>query len=103
MVSFKSYARSVQCDRRVYSPPGRRTTRVSFRLNFIFARRKEMKKTSLLKFVGALLITVGALFTPSTLFAREGPIACLRDGVACRPGQCCNVCNHGVCRPPIME
>jgi len=64
-----------------------------------------MKKTSLLKFVGALLIAAGAFLTPSTLGAQEGPLACRRDGVTCRPGDfipCCGVCSKGICRPILQ-
>lgn len=64
-----------------------------------------MKKSSLLKLVGALLIAAGAFFTPSTLAAKSGSLACRPDGVACRPGDfipCCGVCSRGICRP-ILE
>ena len=64
-----------------------------------------MKKTSLLKFVGALLIAAGAFFTPSTFGAKAGDLACRPDGVTCRPSDfipCCGVCNRGVCRPILQ-
>ena len=83
-----------------------------------------MKKTSLLKLVGALLIAAGAFldnergaqkqdpwlaagafFTPSTLVAKGGSLACRPDGVTCRPSDfipCCGVCSKGICRP-ILE
>jgi len=40
-----------------------------------------MKKTSLLKLVGALLIAAGAFFTPSNLSAKAGSLACRPYGV----------------------
>lgn len=64
-----------------------------------------MKKTSLLKLVGALLIAAGAFFIPSTLVAKGGSLACRPDGVTCRPSDfipCCGVCSKGICRP-ILE
>jgi len=64
-----------------------------------------MKKTSLLKFVGALLIAAGAFFTPSTLGAIDVPRGCRQDGVTCQPSDfvpCCGVCNRGICRPILQ-
>ena len=66
---------------------------------------KDMKKTSLLKLVAALLIAAGAFFTPSILGAKGGPLGCRPDGVTCRPSDfvpCCGVCSKGICRP-ILE
>jgi hypothetical protein len=56
-----------------------------------------MKKTSLLKLVGALLLIAGAFFTPSTLATRY----CRPDGVRCTPMDivpCCGNCSKGICR-----
>ena len=64
-----------------------------------------MKKTSLLKLVGALLIAAGAFFTPSILSPKAGPVGCRPDGVTCNPSdfvRCCGVCSKGLCRP-ILE
>jgi len=72
---------------------------------FYFGRRKDMKKTSLLKFVGALLLAAGTFFTPLTTVSRAGSPACRPDGVTCRPSDfipCCGVCSKGICRP-ILE
>ena len=63
-----------------------------------------MKKTSLLKLVGALLIAAGAFFTPSTLGAKAGAQFCRPDGVACTPLDivpCCGNCSKGICRGSV--
>jgi hypothetical protein len=60
-----------------------------------------MKKTSLLKLVGALLITAGAFFTPSIWDAKAGALFCRPDGVACTPLDivpCCGNCSKSICR-----
>ena len=64
-----------------------------------------MKKTSLLKLIGALSIAAGAFLTPSTLVAQSGPRGCRPDGVTCHPSDfipCCGVCSKGICRPILQ-
>jgi len=64
-----------------------------------------MKKTSLLKIAVALLIVIGAFFTPLTSVAKAGRQACIPEGGRCSVsgGRCCapNTCWKGVCRDAV--
>jgi hypothetical protein len=64
-----------------------------------------MKKTSMLKIVGALLIGFGAFFTPLTSIAKAGRQACLPEGSRCSVSgpRCCagSTCWKGVCRDAV--
>jgi hypothetical protein len=51
-----------------------------------------MKKSSLLKFVGAILIAAGAFFTPVTSITKAGP-RCVTNA-DCTPPL---FCDHGRC------
>jgi len=61
-----------------------------------------MKKSSLLKIAGAVLITVGAFFTPSTSVVGAGQRYCVPAGNPCpapwTPFQCCGYCLQRTCR-----
>jgi hypothetical protein len=60
-----------------------------------------MKKSSLLKIVGAVLIAAGAFFTPVTSTAEAAPRICLPEGASCpwplAPNLCCDLCLAGRC------
>jgi len=64
-----------------------------------------MKKSSLLKFAGALLIVIGVFFTPLTSVAKAGRQACIPEGGSCSfsSPRCCapNTCWKGKCRDAV--
>jgi len=63
-----------------------------------------MKKTSLLKLAGAVLIVAGTFFTPLTSITRARQ-ACIPEGGQCSPtsAPCCapNVCWKAKCRDAV--
>jgi hypothetical protein len=64
-----------------------------------------MKKTSLLKIIGALLIVIGAFFTPVTSGAKAARQTCAPEGSRCSVSgpRCCagSTCWKGVCRDAV--
>jgi len=56
-----------------------------------------MKKTSLLKIAGALLIVIGVFFTPLTSIAKAGRQACIPEGGSCSIFSGPPCCDHNTC------